>query len=562
MAENKSESEIGQGARLKKLVKKAIVAVVLGVTLLILSIVTTFMTSLTQSEQLEVTMALNQYRNGSKTLTSEVQSYAITGEQEHYDNYMKELNDDKNRDEAIAILKKHDISDEEWAAFNEISSLSDGLVPLEEAALESAAKGNLKEAQESVFGDDYEETISEINEKTTNVINQIQQRKAKQKTSLQNIQIIFQVIFVIAIVYVLYCFVQTFRFAHKELLIPIKKVSEQIGYVAQGDFSQPIDLKEDKSEVGQMVYSINFMKKNMSEMIEEISQILGQMSDGNYKFEIEKQYVGEFVEIKDSIIKIAESMRDTLKVLRDVSDQINGGSEQLAYAAQELAEGSTTQATQVSEVAETIKRVTDNMSSNAVAAKESVEMASNAGKTLMVGNQKMEELKNAISDISKCSEEIGGIINTIDDIASQTNLLALNAAIEAARAGDAGKGFAVVAEQVKSLAEESAKAAGQTTELIQTTINAVNKGITIADDTAANMTEVTASAMEATQKMGQIAQMLDEEADHMKEVNLAVDSVSGVVDNNSATSEETAAVSEEQKAQVETMVDLMNRFKI
>lgn len=180
----------------------------------------------------------------------------------------------------------------------------------------------------------------------------------------------------------------------------------------------------------------------------------------------------------------------------------------------------------------------------------------------MLGNAKMEELKAAISEISRCSEQIGTIIGTIEDIASQTNLLALNAAIEAARAGEAGKGFAVVAEQVKVLAEESAKAAGNTTELIQATVEAMDKGIAIADETAENMNEVMLGAKEATERMGQIAELLGESTRQIHEVSNNIIKVSAVVDNNSATSEETAAVSTEQKNQVEKMVSLMQKFHI
>ena len=180
----------------------------------------------------------------------------------------------------------------------------------------------------------------------------------------------------------------------------------------------------------------------------------------------------------------------------------------------------------------------------------------------MVGNQKMEDLKIAISEISRCSEQISTIISAIEDIASQTNLLSLNAAIEAARAGEAGRGFAVVAEQVKKLAEESSEAAGRTTALIQTTIDAVDKGIAIADETAASILEVMEGARLASEKMEQISVLLEKDVENVHVLNDNVMAVSGVVDNNSATSEETAAVSEEQKAQVETMVGLMRQFQI
>ena len=560
--EKKDVPQVGQAAELNKLVKQAFRAVIIGVVLLASSIAITFSMSGAQEAQLQVTMALNQYREGSKALTSAVQSYAVTGNSLYYDQYMEELNVAQNREKAIATLQEYDITDDEWAALNEIAGMSEGLVPLEEAAMASVAAGDLNAAQESVFGDAYEDTIVKINDYTDTAIGEIQARKASQKVMLQIIQMAVQAVFVVACGYVIYALVKTIKFSQKELLVPIEKVAEQMGYLAKGDFSEPLDLVEDESEVGQMVSAIAFMKKNINNMIAEISDILGEMSNGNYQTEITQEYVGEFVRIKESIIDIGESMRETLHTLKDVSEQIDAGSEQLACAAQDLAEGSTTQATQVAEVAEAISRMSRSMESNAAAAEESVIIASNAGAVLVAGNEKMQELKVAIGEISKCSEEISTIINAIEDIASQTNLLSLNAAIEAARAGEAGRGFAVVADQVKNLAEESAKAAGQTTELIQMTIDAVNKGIEIADATAANMVEVMGGAQDATEKMGQIASMLKEESANMQVINETVSSVSSVVDNNSATSEETAAVSEEQKAQVETMVQMMERFKI
>ncbi len=266
--------------------------------------------------------------------------------------------------------------------------------------------------------------------------------------------------------------------------------------------------------------------------------------------------------IKESFLVIGEKMRETLLTLREVSGQIDRGSEQLAYAAEDLAEGSTDQAGQVSNLVNVFQQMTDSMERNMEAAHESVRLADRAGTTLAVGNTKMQELKDAIGEISRCSEQIGTIIGAIEEIASQTNLLSLNAAIEAARAGEAGKGFAVVADQVKKLAEESAEAAGKTKKLIETAISAVDSGIAIADATAANMEEVLDCATDATEKMGQIAVMLEDDVEHMRQVQVNLKQVSAVVDNNSATSQETAAVSEEQKAQVETMVQMMERFSI
>lgn len=552
----------GQEAHLRKLKKQAFVVIGIGVFWLVMCILSSVLITIDKDAQIGVTNALNQYRVASRTLTLSIQSYAVTGDAQYLEAYNKEVSVDKNREKAIETLQTYDIKSWEWEKLNSIATMSNNLIGYEEAAIAGVAAGNMDWARDQVFGTAYEEGVAQITVLTDEVIEEILTRKDKGCNMLEIIQYACIVFFVLAVVAVLFMFVKVIKFAGVELLNPMKKVGEQMNYLAQGDFSEPLDLKEDDTEVGSMVKAIAFMKSNMHAMISEISAVLDQMGGGNYRVNLQQEYVGEFKKIKESFLVIIESMKETLNTLRVAADEINMGSEQLASAAQDLAEGSSDQAVQVAGIVEAMKSMAGSMEQNAEAATESVGIATRAGATMQRGNEKLEELKVAMAEISQCAEQIQTIITTIEEIAEQTNLLSLNAAIEAARAGEAGRGFAVVADQVKNLAEESARASGRTTALIETTIVAVEKGIAIADETAANMAEVMQGAMEATQKMGQIAEMLNKEVNNVHEVNNTVQRVSEVVDSNSATSQETAAVSEEQKAQVETMAALVDYFKI
>ena len=555
-------NQIGQAARLNQIKQSALISGIVGSVLLVVFMFTNFLLTSSSAEQLESTMFLNQYQTGSKNLTTALQSYVATGDSIYYDNYMKELNEDKNRDIAWEGLKGNDITDEEWATFEKIASLSEGLVPLEEEAFRLGAEGKIEEASAIVFGAEYKAAASEMMTLMDSCIADIQARMAREKTILNVIMAVCAVMFALSFVYLVKTLIDTTKFSQKELLKPILKVSDELEQLARGDFHSETTMYIDESEVGQMVQSIVFMKQNVSNMIYEISDVLAQMGQGNYKVQIVQEYVGDFVQIKESMLKIVADTKNALMTIRNTAQEIDGGSEQLAKAAMDLAEGCTVQAAKVSTIADEIEKMSVTMKEKSQDANDAVVLSTKAGEVLMASNSKMEELKEAISEIHKCSDEISTIISSIENIANQTNLLSLNAAIEAARAGEAGKGFAVVADQVKVLAEQSAQAAGETTKLIEMTVEAVQKGIIITDATAENMNQVMVSAAEATSKMEQMAEALGVEANRMVDINEHVSEVAGIVDNNSATSEETAAISEEQTAQVATMVQMLEQFEI
>lgn len=560
-AENR-ENKNSQAYRLKNIVMKSKGMVIVGGIFLILFFSIMIITNRISSEQLEDTMYLNQYRLGSKALTAAVQAYSVTGDQQYYDAYMKELNEDKNRDIAWAGLEENDIKAEEWDKLNQIAGLSNGLVPLEEAAMSSVADGDMQSAIDYVFGDQYGETIQQINAITDDAITTIQTRMERRKNILAFIEIVAALCFFVSFLVLVNQILYTIKFASKELLQPIINVSDQMTQLAAGDLHSEFHMQKDDSEVGRMVEAICYMKSSLTNIIGEITSILDQMGQGNYQVTIRQEYVGDYQLIRDAFNRIADEMKQTVTTIQEASGEINCGAGQLADAADNLATACTSQAGQVSVVAEHINELNTIIASNKKDAEEAVKISNLSASTLTAGNAKMEELKDAIQEISSCSEKISSIIGAIEDIATETNLLALNAAIEAARAGEAGKGFAVVAEQVKKLAEESSQAVGKTTQLIETTIAAVQNGTTIADEAAANMEDVVMSSTEVGERIQKIVEQFAREENSIGRINDNIAEIAGIVDNNSATSEETAAISEEQKSQVEAMVELIGRFKI
>ena len=551
-----------QAARLKKIVKQTRGSLVLGVVLLVLLFFASVGYAVVSQEQLESTMYLNQYRLGSKALTTAVQSYAVTGDRIYYEDYMRELNTDKNRDIAWAGLEANDIKDYEWEELRKIASLSDNLVPLEEEAMASVDAGDVVSATAFVFGEEYSETIQQINSLTDDVITRIQDRLDKSKNMLLILQIICAAAFLAGFIRLAAQCLKTITFSQTELLAPIIKVSDQMTLLAEGNLHADLDLAEDDSEVGNMVASIRFMKDNMAAIIDEISYILEQMGQGNYIITVNQEYVGEYVKIKDSLNKIVEDMRGTVTTIQAVTSEIDSGAGELAFAAEDLASACTGQATVVSDLMMLLSELTDSIEYNEKEAEEAVKISNLASSTLIVGAQKMKELRAAMRDINQCSEQIISVISAISDIGEEIDLLSLNASIESARAGEAGKGFAVVAEQVKKLAEASQNAVGQTSELIKRTVESVELGTRISREAAANMEEVQMGAEETTGRINAIVDKLKLEVESIAHINEGINNVAGIVDNNSATSEETAAVSEQQKAQVDSMVDLVSRFKV
>lgn len=342
---------------------------------------------------------------------------------------------------------------------------------------------------------------------------------------------------------------------------PVKKCIDRISLLAEGDLKSDVPEIRSKDETGILANSTKLLVQEMHEVVDDISYVLEELSDGNLNVKSEKKYKGDFIPIQDATLKIIQSLNSTMMQIFQAANQVASGSDQVSCSAQALSQGATEQASSIEELSATVNVVSEQIKENAASAQDTSEKSISVGKELEVSNQQMQEMMDAMTEITSSSKEIEKIIKTIDDIAFQTNILALNAAVEAARAGAAGKGFAVVADEVRNLAGKSSEAAKGTTVLIEKSIQAVANGMRIASQTATSLKSVVEETKMATDAIHDISKASVEQANSINQITQGIDQISGVVQTNAATAEESAATSEELSGQAQLLNELVSKFQ-
>lgn len=304
------------------------------------------------------------------------------------------------------------------------------------------------------------------------------------------------------------------------------------------------------------------MAANLNLIISDLSRLMSLMADGNFAIstEIEDKYVGEFVELLESVRNMNRKMNSTLRHVEESAEQVTAGSENLAQSAQDLAEGATEQAGAVEQLQATMSTITEQVADTVNNLNDTSRKAESYAKSADSSKTDMRELMDAMQRISETSKKIENIIFDIESIASQTNLLSLNAAIEAARAGEAGKGFAVVAEQIRMLADESAKSAVDTRTLIEGAINEIEEGNQVAQKAADSMEAVVQGINDISDTSKMLSENSNQQIAALREAEKGVEQISEVVQSNSAASEECSATSEELSAQAEAMNEMIAQF--
>ena len=378
-----------------------------------------------------------------------------------------------------------------------------------------------------------------------------------------NIDMLKNTLFIFIAVYLLFMLALSIIMGNRQAQ-PILSLTKSVKKLAEGSLDEEIQVRS-KNEIGALAKGLRQLVAQLKEYrlyIQEITDSLNEMQDGNLDIRLKKEYTGEFTKIKVALLDLSDKLTGLIGSIRISSDQVSSSAENVSAGAQNLTRGSMEQASSIEELSATINDISDRIRKNAENAAKANEAAANSQEEIIKSDGQMQDMKASMNRINEKSAEISKIIKTIDDIAFQTNILALNAAIEAARAGEAGKGFAVVADEVRNLAQKSAEAAKDTTALIDDTVKAVEQGSRLADNTANSLHEVVSGQKELSLLISEIAAASDEQANAVSQVTTGIDQISSVVQTNSATAEESSAASSELNDQARNLREQISRFRL
>lgn len=342
---------------------------------------------------------------------------------------------------------------------------------------------------------------------------------------------------------------------------PLAAIENIVTQMSAGvlDFEYPEVINDEIGIICKALESTNVSLKNY---IGEIERILSQMADGNFSYESSIIFVGEFEKIDASIKNICSAMQDTFNTISSASEHISMGSQSVASQSTVLANAVSNDNILVKEIIENISKINKSTAESSDKANTVNDIVTKTLNYVSESNKRMNELLDIMDHISKSAAEIVNINNTIEDIAFQTNIIALNASIESAKAGKAGDGFSVVSLEVRDLAEKSAEASSNTTQLINETVAAIEKGTVSAKGVADVLEEIVEEAKVIGESVFGISEAFVRQEEILDTINKKIGEISDNIRATESTAGTGAAASEQLDNQVEMLKENLRKFKM
>jgi len=347
----------------------------------------------------------------------------------------------------------------------------------------------------------------------------------------------------------------------------LKRVVRDIGTMAKeladGVLETSVDASNHQGEFGSLIGTIDTIRRNFAGVTAEIDRLSRAIVDGDLDVATSPQnFRGAYRQLIDAFDQAFESLNGAFRLIGQQAQQVSITVEQMSQSSQSLATNSQIQSSSVDQVSSSAEETDEQVKSNAAAATTASQLVTGASEVAEGGKAKINEMVQAMEGIRASSQDIAKIIKVIDEIAFQTNLLALNAAVEAARAGQHGRGFAVVAQEVRNLAGRSAKAARETSDLIEDASTRVQAGVKIADETSRAFVSIADDIAQVKTLVRDIATASGEQSRGVAQINLAIGEVAKSALSTSQQAEELAASAAEMQAATQSMLAEVGRFKL
>ena len=341
-----------------------------------------------------------------------------------------------------------------------------------------------------------------------------------------------------------------------------QEVDTLVQAALNGDFDQRLSLEGKQGFILRLAEGLNRLSETTSESLAGVVEVLEAVSKGDLTRQVDADYGGVFGQLKNDTNRTVERLRTVVADIQMASDAINTASKEIAAGNQDLSGRTEEQASSLEETSSSMEELNVTVRQNAESARSANELAKSAYDTASQGGDMVKRVVTTMSDIQSSSRRIADIIGVIDSIAFQTNILALNAAVEAARAGEQGRGFAVVATEVRNLAHRSASAAKEIKQLISESVDKVEAGARLVQETGSTIDNVVTSFQQVANLVVGIANASNEQATGIAQVADAVSQMDEVTQQNAALVEQAAAAAESLEEQARSLVNAVSIFKL